>query len=135
MTKQPDRLSIEKSERKLYDNLDNEIFAGKTRKEQFLFALAVGFKHKLKRPLETREGVFLAKDLHPEDQMILDVVAIYDTGSIDVLTNQQQVFNIAEEYAHAGIRLIYDNVNSGQPGSYFKKMELDLIGMLKPGNN
>lgn len=132
MAKFPDRLYIDKSDRKLYDDdtLNIEIFSGKTRKEQFLFAMAVGFKNKIKRSLDSREGFFLAKDMHSEDEALLDAVALHDKGYAEILSDREEVFKIAEEYAHAGIKLLSNEVTSGQPGSYIKKFEVELFTLL-----
>jgi hypothetical protein len=132
MVKSPDRLSIDKADRGLYDHdaIGGEVLAGSTRKEQFLFAMAIGFKNRVKRPLNAREGFFLAKDMRSEDEALIDAVAIYDTGSADALSNRETVFRIAEEYAHAGIRLLYDSATSGQPGSFCKKLEVELFDLL-----
>ena len=51
MAKIPDRLDIDKADKKFYDNLTHEIFLGKERKEQFLFAMAIGFKNGICRPI------------------------------------------------------------------------------------
>jgi len=58
MARLPDRLGIDKADRELYDHdtVKNEILRGRRRKEQFLFAMAIGFKNRVKRPLDTREG-------------------------------------------------------------------------------
>jgi len=132
MAKLPDRLDIDKSDRKLYDHdtITNEILAGRTRKEQFLFAMAVGFKNEVKRPLDSREGFFLAKDMRSEDEALIDSVAIHDMGSAEVLSDRKAVFRIAEEYAHAGIKVLYDEATSVQPGSFLKKLELELFSLL-----
>ncbi|MEM3485042.1 MAG: hypothetical protein QXI12_05425 [Candidatus Methanomethyliaceae archaeon] len=131
MTKVPDRLNIDKADRELYDHdAMSEIFEGKTRKEQFLFAMAMGFKNQVKRSLESKEGFFLAKDMNPGDEALIDAVAIHDSGP-DVLANREEVFRIAEEYAHAGIRLLYDRVTSSQPGSFYKRFEIELFDLLK----
>jgi hypothetical protein len=133
MSKIPDRLFIDKADRKLYDHdaLQSEIFAGKTRKEQFLFAMSIGFKNQVHRPLDTREGWFRTEYMNNEDETMLDMVAVNHTGRVDVLSNREEVFKIAEEYAHAGIRLLHDEVTSGQPGSFSKKLELDLFGIFE----
>ena len=105
MTRIPDRLFVDKKDRDLYDNdsLKKELFAGRTRKEQFLFAMSIGFKNQVHRSLDTRENFFLVKDMHVEDEAMLDMVAIHhEEGSIDVLLSREKVFNIAQEYAHAG---------------------------------
>jgi hypothetical protein len=133
MAKPPDRLDIDKADRELYDHdtINSEILTGTTRKEQFLFAMSIGFKNQVKRPLDVGEGFFLAKDMSPEDEALIDAVAIYDTGSADVLSDRRAVFRIAEEYAHAGIRLLYDRATSGQPGSFYKKLEVELFNLLE----
>ncbi len=119
---QLDRLFIEKGEReKLYDKI--EIFGEKSRKEQFLFAMAFGFKNKIKRPLGTKEGFFLTKDLRVEDEALMDIVAVYDTGSADILSDRGEVFKIAEEYAHAGIHLLHEEISSIEYGSFNKYFE------------
>jgi len=126
---QPDRLFIEKGEREtLYDKI--EIFGEKSRKEQFLFAMAFGFKNKIKRPLETKEGFFLTKDLRVEDEALMDIVAVYDTGSADILSDRGKVFKIAEEYAHAGINLLHGKISSIEYGSFNKHFEEDLYKIL-----
>ena len=129
MARIPDRLYIDIDDRALYDTIQQEVmFEGKTRKEQFLFAMAVGFKNRVKRPLETREGggFFLAKDLHPEDEALMNAVAIHDAGSLDALSDKATVFKIAEEYAHAGIRLLAGKIESTALGSYVKRLEQEL---------
>ena len=133
MARLPDRLYIDRADRELYNHhtVKNEILAGRENKEQFLFAMAIGFKNQVKRPLDAREGFVLTTYMRPEDEALIDMVAIYDTGSADVLSDREVVFRIAEEYAHAGIRLLYDKATSGQPGSFFKKLEIELFGLLE----
>ena len=133
MARLPDRLYIDKEDRELYghDSVKSEILAGRENKEQFLFAMAIGFKNQVRRPLDTREGFVRLEYMRPEDEALVDIVAIYDTGSADVLSDRETVFRIAEEYAHAGIKLLYDKATSGQPGSFFKKLEIELFGLLR----
>jgi len=132
MARIPDRLDIDKADRKLYDHnaLTNEILVNRTRKEQFLFTMAIGFKNQVKRTLDAREGFFLAKDMRSEDEALMNCIALYDTGSADILSDREAVYRIAEEYAHAGIKLLYDKAKSTQPGTYFKKLEVELFALL-----
>lgn len=132
MVKSPDTFDFDRSDRKLYkdDALASEIFTGMQNRDMFLLAMAFGFRKKVRRPLETREHFFQARDLRPEDEVLVDSVAIHDTGSAEVLSDRKAVFKIAEEYAHAGIRLLHDTATSGQPGSFIKKLEYDLFSLL-----
>jgi hypothetical protein len=89
----PDRLYMGEDDRALYEKLETEnMFKGRTRKEQFLFAMAFGFKNKVKRPLKRKEGLFLAKDLHPDDEALINAVAIYDTNFLNVLADKGAAF-------------------------------------------
>ena len=132
MTSMPDRINIDKKDRELYDKLE-EIFQGKTRKEQFLFAMAIGFKNNVSRPLGTKEGFFLVKDLRPEDEALLDALAIFEEGP-EILSNKEKIFRIAEEYAHAGIRILADEITSSSFGSFVKKFEKELFELFEKIN-
>lgn len=135
----PDRLHIDKEDRKLYDELDKENMlkfkdkgGRRTRKEQFIFSMVIGYKNKIKRPLDTKDGFFNTRDMRLEDEAIIDAIAINDNKSVDVLANREEVFQIAEEYAHAGIRLLYDRIKSTQlGGSFDKQFEKELIDIYK----
>lgn len=140
-----DRLSIDKDDRKLYDELDSEDMlrfkdhgGERTRKEQFLFSMAIGFKismaigfkNKIKQPIKTREGFFLTKDLRAEDETLMNVIAMYDSDSIDILSDQNKVFEISEEYAHAGILVLSQKIASIQYGTFDKLFEIKLYEIL-----
>lgn len=126
----PDRISFDKSDRKLYDKLDSEEMLShryRNRKEQFLFAMATGLMNEKRFPLKTREGFFLAKDLHPADIALLNAVAIFDQKSDEVLADKREVFLIAEEYAHAGIVLLTEKLESSAYGTFEKHVEKEVI--------
>lgn len=127
MSQTPDRLYIHKEDRKLYEMLDEEDLLKRTRKEQFMFVMAFGYNNKIKRHLETREGLFLTKDMRLEDEALINAIAINDADSIEILSNKEEVFKIAEEYAHAGIRLLYDKIKSTQFGSFEKQFEKEIV--------
>ena len=127
MSQIPDRLYIHKEDRKLYEMLDEEGLLKRTRKEQFMFVMAFGYHNKIKRHLETREGLFLTKDMRLEDEALINAIAINDVDSVEILSNKEEVFKIAEEYAHAGIRLLYDKIKSTQFGSFEKQFEKKIV--------
>ncbi len=47
-------------------------------------------------------------------------------GSVDLLSQKEAVYRIAEEYAHAGIKLLADKIRSTQIGSFHKQFEKEL---------
>ena len=126
----PDRMCFDKSDRELYNRLDSEAMLShkrNSRKEQFLFAMAIGVKFGRRLPLDNREGMFLAKDLHPVDIALLNAVAVFDKKSDEVLADTRKVFQIAEEYAHAGIILLSEKVVSSSYGTFEKLIEKDIM--------
>lgn len=128
MPKVPDRLYIEKQDRELYEELDKEemLRSGRrVRRDQFLFALAFGFNNETARPISIKEGFVLTKDLRPEDEALLNAVALA-SSSVEILANKEEVYKIAEEYAHAGLKILVDKVNAPF-GSFDKQLEKDLF--------
>jgi len=126
-----DRLSVDKDDRELYDALNNEdmlkLTGGRrTRKDQFLLAMAFGFKSNLSEPLKAKDGFFNSRDLHPEDWALLNAVAMYQTGTVAVISNTDEVFEIAQEYAHAGIKLLINTIKTTQSGAFEKQLEKEL---------
>lgn len=132
MNRIPDRLSVDKkTDRDLYNEIEQEVFLDMPRKDQFLFAMSLGFKYQTRRELGTREGFFLAKDMGPRDEALINALAVVETGSVAVLADRAQVYQIAEEYAHAGVKLLHSQVTSEQPGSFYKRFEKDVFDMLE----
>jgi|LSQX01.3.fsa_nt_gb hypothetical protein len=133
-----DRLYIDKKDRPRYDKL-NEIdilrFKDKggtrTRREQFLIALSYGFKNKRKQKIKSREGFVLYKDLHPEDNSLIKCIAIYEEGDENILSDLKKVYTIAEEYAHAGIMLLCELIDSASHGTFERRIEKELFELYK----
>ena len=74
-----------------------------------------------------KEGLFYTKDLSENDEALLSALAIYTSEKgIDILIDKAEIYKIAEEYAHAGIRLLIDNIDSTPYGSYEKIVEKEL---------
>ncbi|MHA1227338.1 MAG: hypothetical protein ACTSPV_11400 [Candidatus Hodarchaeales archaeon] len=124
----PDRLNIDREDRSLYQQVteNSDLLRGKNNKEQFLFALAIGFHHKTRVPLKAKEGFFLKKDLKIEDESLINAVALAETHSVGTLADGAEVFRIVEEYAHAGIAIICDRISTMEYGSFAKQYEKEL---------
>lgn len=129
MSSNPDRLFIELSDRELYKKVteDSGLFRDKNNKEQFLFAMAVGVGNQLRMPFKKRDGFFLEKDLRTEDEALIDAVALSEEDNVDILADKSRVYRIAEEYAHAGIKILLDKIESIEFGSFWKQLEKELI--------
>lgn len=129
----PDRINIDKKDRELYRKLDTEEFlkfkdsgGERTRKEQFLLAMAIGFKNNMKCSLNNKEGFFLIKDLLPKDEALINAIAINDHNSVEILADIAEVYKIAEEYAHAGVKLLVDKIGSIEFGKFEKIFEQEI---------
>ena len=129
MSSNPDRLYIELSDRELYKKVteDSGLFQDKDSKDQFLFAMAVGVSNQLRIPLKKRDGFFLVTRLRTEDEALIDAVALSEEDNVDILADKSHVYKIAEEYAHAGIKILLDKIESIEFGSFWKQFEKDLI--------
>jgi len=126
-----DRLFVDVGDRDLYNQLDQKepMLKGK-RREQFLLAAAIGFRNGVHRPLEKREGggFFLSKDLKTEDRALIDALALSHQGTSDVLADEDRVFSIAEEYAHAGVHLLAQmEASTPLAGSFDKRFEQEIM--------
>jgi hypothetical protein len=129
----PDRLYIDKEDRPYYQKAEEENivnFKNKNQKEQFLLAMAIGFENNQKRELKAREGFFFSDNLGPEGRTLINALAIHEHGSADILADEKKVFDIAEQYASAGIRILADSIDKVQFGKFDKMFEKDLAEML-----
>lgn len=119
---------MDKNDKELYEQLDDEKMlkhkgGNRTRKEQFIFAMAIGFESGVRRELDKKEGLFNLKDLKLEDEALLHALAINETKSITIISNKNDVYKIAEEYAHGGIKLLVDEIQACEYGSFEKHFE------------
>lgn len=126
----PDRLNIDKDDRELYNEI--QIFKNKENKEKFLFAMAYGFINKVKYPIKKKDGFILNSYLRPEDEALLYSLAVTATDSVNILLDLQKIYEIAEEYARGGLKLLHDeSLSSQRNGSLTIKLEKDLFEILK----
>lgn len=132
-SKIPDRINIRKNDRENYKELQKqEPFKGKTNKEIFMMAMAIGFHvgNRIKFCKGEKEGWFLLKDLNDEEKSIIYGLAINEEG-LNILLEMDKIYSITEEYANGGIKILKDKIFSGDPGSYIKKLETELVNILK----
>jgi hypothetical protein len=132
--KKLDRLHIDKKDKDLYEYLKNEIFRSSDLKENknlFLFALSIGFNNNAEHPINTKLGFVRAEYLQPKDEALINAIALHTEKTVKVLSNKEDVYKIAEEFAHGGIRILYDEVTSKRPGSFYKRFEKEMYDLRK----
>ena len=128
MATMPYTFNIDKGDRSLYQKVADENvlqFKEKDRKDQFIFAMAVGFANRIKHPLEVKESFFRTEYLRPEDEALICATALHE-GNIEILADKEKVFQVAEEYAHAGIKLLADELEGPGFANFSKRLEKEL---------
>lgn len=104
---------IDKSKREMYDYLTEDgcsIFYNHKDTEVFVAAAAMGFYYKKREPIRGIRHSLYPMNLYRPDNpnlWMLKSIAIA-TGGIDVLRNLKDVAAIVEEYANAGIDILYE---------------------------
>jgi dnd system-associated protein 4 len=89
-----------------------------TMKDLFMLATCIGFRMQQRKPFVKREQPFhYSVFTEAEDIPILKAIAIATTGDVSVLADPDQIVQIAEEFANAGIGEIRAVVadNAGLP--------------------
>ena len=136
MQDKPSVIYIDKDDWDLYEKLQEDIlnFNKRDRKEQFLFALSVGFKFGSKLKLDRKKEFFRSSYLLPKDESLLRAVALFETKDVLILKNWAKIFEIAEMYAHRGIKLLSEKVKLTPYGTFEKEIEEDIMETLKSIN-
>jgi hypothetical protein len=123
----PDRLYIHTKDKELYDMLlKTKFFSGKSNKELFLFAMAIGFKNQVRREISSKLEFVRTEYLKEKDYALLYSLAIFETGKTNIVNNEAEVYKIAEEYAHGGIQLLVEKVKGSNSEFFEKQLELEL---------
>mgnify|MGYP001608295426 CR=1 FL=1 len=133
MANEPITLKINKSDRKIYDEIiENSELKGKT-KEVFLLSTVIGFKSGNRISIKgSKDNYVRTEYLNDEDRALMNSIAIYEMKDEEIIQDQKVVFDIIEEYAHVGIKILREMVFNKESGSFLKKFEAYLRGCLSP---
>lgn len=105
--------NIDKSKREIYDHLTGNacsIFYNRKSVEVFVAAAAIGFYYKKREPIKGVKHSLYPMNLYRSDDpnlWMFKSIAIATDG-VDVLRNLKNVASIVEEYANAGIDILYE---------------------------
>jgi hypothetical protein len=138
-TSEPDRLYIVQADREdKYDKLRGRgsPLEGQATKVVFLLAMLKGRAlNKFPELGPKRDGLVRTSYLLPRDRALIYAVAVAHAGSLDVLMDKKQTFEIAERYATGGIQALMDEVFDERDASTFeRRLELqarDLLSKVK----
>jgi dnd system-associated protein 4 len=123
------RIAIETGEKhsRVVKLVENKLspFYGKTMKEVFLYAMGIGLKAGKKIPLKKKTQAIRGDVFSESDRALLEAIAISEKGTLDVLfpNKLKDVLDTAEEYANAGIDVLYFLVFGEDPGDPDRRME------------
>jgi len=131
--KEPRTLNVRKSDLEFYHRLlaEDSPFNGMDNKRIFLLAMATGFFEEKFADVKDMTSFCRTETLIPEERALIDAIAVYKEGSLDVLSNPRKVFEIAEGYASGGIRSLYEQVFEGEFGTYSKRLEAELRSIVE----
>ena len=88
-----------------------------TLKDIFMLATVIGFKNNVRLSFYKNGGDPIKSHIFDqEDFNIMDIIAIETTHDLNILLseNQDEKYKMIEEYAHAGIKHIVDNIFIGE---------------------
>ena len=118
--KQRDRIRVDASYHPIYvaltkppENVEREDPSPfESMKNLFMLAAFIGFREKERIKLgKDKEGIFAwAQFSQNEDIPLIQSLALAETGTVNVLTDQDEMLTIAEEYANTGIIMIREQV-------------------------
>lgn len=128
MSKEPERIYIEKESAKFKELRNQACFCEMSNKELFLYTMSVGFYNKLKIPLKSKEAYFTTLDMKNDHYTysILYVVALFDTENHEIIGDMAEVYKIAEEYSNGGYTLLLGKIDEAQFGDYIKQIEKEV---------
>ena len=123
-----DRLYIKKGDRKIYDKVlgRGSPFYGMDNKIPFLISMLIGYQEGIRIPLGSNKDGWIRVDyLDDNEKYIIQSIAIETEKNLDVLMDINKVYEIAEEYASGGLKLLQDEIfNPLNLADYEKRLEL-----------
>jgi hypothetical protein len=129
ISKEPDRVNIRKSDRKLYEKLKarDSPLAGRENKDLFFMAMITGYFEGSPLSLDSKDGFVRTEYFNQREKAIIKAISIKDDGGVEVLRDKEKVYSIVEKYAAGGINLLVENVIGKDFASFFKKLETNLL--------
>lgn len=94
--------------------------------------MAIGLSENSYCELSGKKETYIRSEyLKEKDKALIDAVAVYHIGNLEVLQDMKKVFSIAENYAAGGLKLLKERVFEGEMGTFTKRLESDLRSILE----
>lgn len=98
-----------------------------TYKDVFIYAAAYGFRNGLRQKLNKAQPNIPLSVLSEQEKWLLKAIALAESKSLQILNNEKEMYQIAEEYANGALEPIYLEVLGGKAGEPYKRMMQDLF--------
>jgi hypothetical protein len=95
-----------------------------------MLAMAVGSNSGIENCIiEKKEELFFLKDLKDEDIALIIACALKKAETAEILSDMDKVYEIAENYAHIGVKLLADKVDTCATDTFEKEYEVSIMSL------
>lgn len=129
-TEAPRDLRYSSSDGEKYRKLVNDElspFNGATFKDVFIYAATYGFKNGLYKDLEKPQPSIPLSTFTAEDEWLIKSIAIATKKTLDILSDEKEIYRLAEHYANGALEAIYLEIFGGRPGEPYKRMTQEIL--------
>ena len=132
METQVDRIFCAKADRDLYETFKNQspFLKNRDNKDLFLFAFTYGVKHNCREALPDKFGFIRLEYLNDYDWAILKIVILSILPPIENVNDKKIIIEMAQEYAHGGIKYIIDVIKKNKGIEFDTYFENELLNSL-----
>lgn len=130
----PNNLRYSKQDATKYKELTNDDlspFQGMPYKDVLVYAAAYGFRNSLREPLEKPQPNIPFTALKDRDIWLLKAIAVAEEDSLAVLKNENDLYNVPEEYANGAIDKLYREILAGKPGDPLERMSKEVLDVVE----
>ncbi|MEM2857073.1 MAG: hypothetical protein QW416_08240 [Candidatus Nitrosocaldaceae archaeon] len=131
----PRDLNIDEDNYKKFEELkDSKVFkqSDTPMKSIFIYALALGWNNKIRKPLKKKKGSIPSSTLSNDELWLLYSIAYTETKDISIILKGKEVAKIVEEYANGGIDELYKIViDPHAVDEPYKRLESRVMDVLR----
>jgi len=129
-----DRLYYSAKAKRMLEQIDETNYLGLgrkgiTRSELFLFAMSLGVESRTMTEVASPTGLVLDKSIDSTTHSLMYAQYIHtleDVNNLDEITDRNEVYNMAEQYANTGFEIIADYLNNTKPNDLVWDLLLEL---------
>jgi hypothetical protein len=107
-------IHIDKERREMFNSLqekEESPLYGASNHDLFMFAFGYGKANTMPEEIQNEKAAFFGRtSLREQQKAVIEAVAVAEERSVHVLQDQRMVYEIAEKYANAGIKLLHGRV-------------------------